>query len=394
MSKPANKTLIGIFVLGAITLLVIGIVVLGSGKFFRKTFKAVCFFEGSVGGLNVGASVVFNGVRIGEVTDVVLRYDTRDFTATIPVYIEIDPQRMKTLGPRPTSFEENLKLLIDHGLRARLELESIVTGKLQVSLSFYPDRPIRLVGADQKYPEIPTIPTTVQEITKRIEQLPLEQIVKDIGSAVAGINRFVNSPEITKTVQSVSQAAEEAKGLMQNLNSQVQPLSSDVQQTLREAQKTIQSVSLAAEEAKGLMQNLNNQVQPLSSDVRQTLREAQKLIREIDVKAATLTSSIDGTVKDVQKLVQNIDRQVGPLGPSIQRTLSSIEKTSDEAGMTLRHAQQTLSVLDSDIGEDSELMYELKKAVKEVGTAGKAIQSLAKTLERQPESLLFGKKKK
>jgi len=330
MGKPANKTMIGIFVLGAITLLVIAIVVLGYGKFFRKTFKAVCFFEGSVGGLDVGAPVVFNGVRMGEVTDVVLRYDERDLTATIPVYIEIDPQRVKTVGPRPTSFEENLKLLIDHGLRARLELESIVTGKLQVSLSFYPDRPIRLIGADQKYPEIPTIPTTVQEITKRIEQLPLEQIVRDIGSAVAGIDRFVNSPEITKTIQSVSQAAEEARGLIQNLKSQT----------------------------------------------------------------ATLTSSIDGTVKDIQKLAQDIDRQVEPLGPSIQKTLSSIEKTSDEAGITLRQAQQTLAVLEGDIGEDSELMYELKKAVKEVGTAGKAIQSLAKALEQQPESLLFGRKKK
>jgi paraquat-inducible protein B len=237
---------------------------------------------------------------------------------------------MKTVGPRPTSSEENLKLLIDHGLKARLELESIVTGKLLVSLSFYPDRPIRLIGADQKYPEIPTIPTTVQEITKRIEQLPLEEIIKNIATAVEGINRLVNSPEITKTIRSVSVAAEEAKGLIQNLKSQT----------------------------------------------------------------TTLTSSIDGTVKDVQKLVQDIDRQVEPLGPSIQRTLSSIEKTSDEAGMTFRQAQQILAALEGDIGEDSELMYELKKAVKEVGTAGKAIQSLAKALEQQPESLLFGKKKK
>jgi paraquat-inducible protein B len=77
MSKPGNKRLIGVFVLGAIALLVIAVVVLGSGKFFRKTFRAVCFFEGSVGGLSVGAPVVFNGVRIGSVTDVVLRYDTR-----------------------------------------------------------------------------------------------------------------------------------------------------------------------------------------------------------------------------------------------------------------------------------------------------------------------------
>jgi paraquat-inducible protein B len=355
MSKPANKTLIGIFVLSAMALLVIAIFVLGSGQFFRKTFKAVCFFEGSIGGLNVGAPVVFNGVRIGEVRDIVLRYDTKELTTTIPIYIEIDPQRMETTGPRPKSFEETLKLLIDQGLRARLELQSIVTGKLQVALGSYPDRPAKLIGADHKYPEIPTIPMSVQEITKRIEQLPLEEIIKNIAAAVDGINRVVNSPEMTKTIQSVSRAAEESKGLIQNLNSQVQPLSSDVQQTLR---------------------------------------EAQKLIREIDTKATTLTSSIDGTVKDVQKLVQNIHGQVGPLGPSIQRTLSNIEKTSDEAGVTLRQAQKAFTVFEGAIGEDSELMYELTKAVKEVGTAGKAIQGLAKALEQQPESLLFGKKKK
>jgi paraquat-inducible protein B len=329
MSKPANKTLIGVFVLGAITLLVIAAVVLGSGKLFRKTFKAVCYFEGSVGGLDVGAPVVFNGVRIGEVTDVVLRYDTADLTTTIPVYFEVDPRRVTTLGPRPTSFEENLKLLIDHGLRARLELQGIVTGKLQVGLGSYPDRPAKLVGADRKYPEIPTIPTTVQEIAKRLEQLPIEEIMKDIATAVKGINREINSLEKNRTIQSVSSAAEELKSLMQNLNSQVPPISSDVQQTLQ----------------------------------------------------------------DVQKLVQSIDGQVSPLGPSIQRTLASIEKTSDEAGMTLRQAQQTLTALEGDIGEDSELMYALKKAVKEVGIAGKSIQSVAKTLERHPESLLFGKKK-
>ena len=46
MSKPANKTLIGIFVLGAMALVVVAIVVLGSGKLFKKTFLAVCYFRG------------------------------------------------------------------------------------------------------------------------------------------------------------------------------------------------------------------------------------------------------------------------------------------------------------------------------------------------------------
>ena len=77
MSKPANKTMIGIFVLGAIALVVIAIVVLGSGKFFRKTYIAVCYFEGSVGGLNIGAPVVFRGVKVGSVKDVVLRFNLK-----------------------------------------------------------------------------------------------------------------------------------------------------------------------------------------------------------------------------------------------------------------------------------------------------------------------------
>jgi paraquat-inducible protein B len=62
--------------------------------------------------------------------------------------------------------------------------------------------------------------------------------------------------------------------------------------------------------------------------------------------------------------------------------------------LAVQQAQQILAVLEEDIGEDSELMYELKKAVKEVGTAGTAVRSLARALEQQPESLLFGKKKK
>jgi paraquat-inducible protein B len=37
MSKPANKTMIGAFVVGAVVLAVTAVVLFGSGKFFRKT---------------------------------------------------------------------------------------------------------------------------------------------------------------------------------------------------------------------------------------------------------------------------------------------------------------------------------------------------------------------
>ena len=37
MAKEANKTLIGLFVVGAVVLLVVALVVFGGGKFFKET---------------------------------------------------------------------------------------------------------------------------------------------------------------------------------------------------------------------------------------------------------------------------------------------------------------------------------------------------------------------
>ncbi len=147
MSKPASKTLIGIFVLGAIALAVIGIVVLGSGKFFKETVGVVCYFEGDIKGLNVGSPVVFRGVKVGSVTNILLRFDPQTLDFKIPVFIEIEPDRIETIGPRGKKGER-MKPLIDKGLRAQLEMQSFVTGQLQIALNLLPDKPAKFVGTD------------------------------------------------------------------------------------------------------------------------------------------------------------------------------------------------------------------------------------------------------
>jgi paraquat-inducible protein B len=328
MSKPANKRLIGVFVLGAIALLVIAVVVLGSGKFFKKSFPAVCHFEGSVGGLNVGAPVVFRGAKVGTVTSVKLRFDSKSDEIQIPVFLEIEPERLETKD-RSGRLEPvaTLRLLIDRGLKARLEPQSILTGQMQVALDFYPERPARFVGADSGYPEIPTIPTPLQELAKRIEKLPLEQIIKDIGSAVAGIDRFVNSPEITNTLHFVSLAAEGADGLIGKLNARIDPL----------------------------------------------------------------VLNIDAGVKDARKLLQNIDRQVEPLGPSIQKASDSLEKTLKSADGAFHSAQKTIDGVEATTSEDSPLAYQINKTLEEVSNLARSVRRLADYLERHPESVLRGK---
>ena len=331
MSKQANKTVIGIFVVVAIALVVAAVLILGSGKFFRKTFTAVCYFEGSVGGLNIGAPVVFRGVRIGSVKDVILRVDSRKLIFTIPVYIEIEPNKFEVIGTRTGELGGNLKTFIDRGLRATLESQSIVTGQMQVGLDFRPDKPAKFAEFkyDQTTPEIPTVPTPMQELAQKIQKIPIEQIFENLNSTLAAIEKLVTSPTIPEAFR---------------------------------------SVNLALGDVRKLVQNVDNRIGPLASSIEGTVNDYGKLARNADSKIDTLSLGLGDTIKEIQKAV------------------SSMEKTLGEVQSTLVQTRQTLS-------EDSTLSYEITETLEEVQKGVRAIRLLADDLKRHPESVIWGKGK-
>jgi paraquat-inducible protein B len=338
MSKPANKTMIGLFVLGAIALVVIAIVTLGSGKLFKRTTTAVCYFEGSVGGLNEGAPVLFRGVKIGTVKDIAFRFDPKKASVTIPVFIELEQRRK---GVTKEEIIETYKQLIDRGLKAQLEMQSIVTGQLQVALDFYPDKPAKFVGIDPEYLEIPTVVSPLQELQKKVEKIPIDQIFQKVLEAVAGIEKVVNSPEIPETIHSINEAAKEIKPLAANLG---------------EAVKDVQK----------LVQNVDGQVGPLATNLNETIQEAK------------------GTIQEAKGTIKNIDSRIGVLGEGIERTIKAAEATITVAEKTLRN-------IEANVGENSTIIYELNKSLEEVRKFTRSLRSLADHLERQPESVIWGK---
>ncbi len=347
MSKPANKTLIGIFVLGAIALVVVAIVVLGSGKFFKETFTAVCFFEGSVGGLNVGSPVVFRGVKIGSVKNIVLTYNPKDLVFKIPVYIEIDPSSFKATGPTAVRARpgQNLKLLIDRGLRASLQMQSIVTGQLEVGLDFHPDKPATYVGYDPEYQEIPTVPTPLQELAKKIEKIPIEEIFEKLLSAIEGIEKVVKSTEI---------------------------------------EEAIRSVNLALSDVRKLVQNVDGQVGPLTANLNDAVQDVRKLVQNADAKVTGLASNLDEAVKETRNLIRDVDDQIEPLAASIEGTIRSAEAT-------VKVAQKAIEGIEGTVGEDSTLVYELNKTLEEISALARSIRVLSDYLQRRPESAIWGK---
>jgi paraquat-inducible protein B len=116
MAKRSNPKLIGGFVIGAIALLIAGILAFGGGQYFSRKEKGVLFFEGSLAGLDVGSPVTFRGVPVGSVTGIVIEYDVTTQSLHIPVYIEVDPQKFEIVsGARST---KNIQELVARGLRA------------------------------------------------------------------------------------------------------------------------------------------------------------------------------------------------------------------------------------------------------------------------------------
>jgi paraquat-inducible protein B len=99
--KRANPAVIGGFVIGAVALLVIGLLVFGGAGWFVQRDTFIAYFPGSVKGLHVGAPVDFRGVTIGQVKEIRVLFDPRQLDARIPVIMELDATQIDVAGGAP-----------------------------------------------------------------------------------------------------------------------------------------------------------------------------------------------------------------------------------------------------------------------------------------------------
>ena len=219
MSKPVNPMAIGGFLVAGLALLITALLVFGGGQFFKPKLHWVVYFESSLNGLNVGAPVKVQGVQVGTVKEIVLQMDVKHNRLMKPVVLEIEPgSRVNPQGeaiqPALTAKErhERLQSFIDAGLRARLELQSLLTGLLYVNLDFYPNYETRLTGLSYKdYPAVPAIPTTVDEvkgalehIVTKIKDMPIDSMVRDLSATLAEIRIIVASDETRQSREALA----------------------------------------------------------------------------------------------------------------------------------------------------------------------------------------------
>lgn len=272
MSVKASKALIGAFVLAALALAVAAVVLFGTGKLFVPQKKYVMYFEASVKGLSVGAPVVFRGVKIGSVTDISLKEDMEDMTVRIPVVAQINMNKFQMSG-KDSKGPESHQSRIERGLRAQLQYQSLVTGQRMIGFDFHPETPVRVVSDTVDYPQIPTIQSTSGELTGKLEELPIKQLVERTNALVGGLERMVNSPDMQEAPRTLNLAAADARKLIQKIDREVDLLSPDARETLNAATATLQQADRVLTFEEGPSAELMNNINLTLTNTRETLDE-------------------------------------------------------------------------------------------------------------------------
>lgn len=196
---------------------------------FTKKVNFVLFFDSSVRGLSIGAPVEFKGIKIGSVLDIRLEYDKNNTSFSIPVLIEVEPERIIQHDTQEVdNTDETLQNMVKNGLRARLQTGSLITGQLFVELDMFPESAVVMRGdGTSRYPELPTIEAanfdaitkSVQNLVAKLDRIKFDKIGDELLGTLQGTNRIVNSPEIEGTVQDLEKAMASLRSILKKVDS-------------------------------------------------------------------------------------------------------------------------------------------------------------------------------
>ena len=292
--------MIGGFVIGAIALLLTFVLILGSGRLFRKKYSFVLLFDSNVNGLRLGAPVKFRGVEIGRVTDILLNINQLEgvqsglFSSTsIPVLIEIDRDRILARGVPQVDLDDPAAFnrLVHDGLRAQLALESIVTGMLYVNLEMSPlTAPRLLLTKNSTYREIPTVPRQfelvqdqVATIVAKLNETDLQGFIASGKSTSDSIRRFIDSPQLKDTIGSMRSTLESMRSTLSQLRAAVKRTDTKLAPVMSDADRLMIDTDRMMKEAENTLNSLQSNIEPNSA-------LAYKLDRALDEISAAAIS--------------------------------------------------------------------------------------------------------
>lgn len=319
MKIKLSPAAVGMFVLGALLLAVIAFLSFGGTNVFSKPTRFLVYFDESVSGLDPGASVKLNGVRVGRVAVINVRFDQARKESLVQVICEVDSNILTDSAGKQIDLTNPAELqnLIDRGLRARLSLTGI-TGLLFVELKFedartYPPNPRFM--ADQ-YPVVPAITSPISEVQQsiveivaNIKKVDFAELSKELKTLLASTNRKVSDLDVKALAERVGRAADAVEAFANS----------------PEARKAFANLNTAIDETRAAVAKIEAQSGPVSDELKKTLADAQAALQSFhDAAAATrrFVAAQGGVGEEVTKTL----RQVAEAAATIERLADYLER--------------------------------------------------------------------
>jgi phospholipid/cholesterol/gamma-HCH transport system substrate-binding protein len=265
METKANYMVIGLFTL-AVIIGVFGFVywfqnVGGAGE---RAFYRVQF-EDSVSGLRTGATVLFNGIRVGEVTE-----------------LRLDPQRPKQVSAI-ISIDKSVAVRADTEIG--LEFQGL-TGIASLSLKGgSPSSPV-LVGAKDNPPVLTALPGATQDVTQAARNTlrRLDEFIVDNQKSFH--NALDNIEKVSAALARNSDRIDKISEGLQNLTGGPDGKSGEMNEAARSIRTLADNLDKRTADITAgvnrLTGNGNRQLDSLASNANRTLAEIERAVKNLD----------------------------------------------------------------------------------------------------------------
>jgi len=293
MSQKPNYFKIGIFVIAGTLILAVAIIIFGAGKFFEKKYVVETYFDQSIQGLEVGAALKFQGVQVGNISEVgfVFQDYNTDFQYVL-VRAEIYPNKGRHKGKSKlfvddSDRERGFDKMIAKGLRLQLASQGITGIAFLNAVYFEPELypPLNL-NWKPKYTYIPSAPgtialitKTIEKLTKTIESIDFKEISDDVENLVKTLNIAVQKADIPKV-------SEDLQNLLVTLDKTVANANNLI--SSKEIRKTLTNIAETTEELKRTLKRTDRLIQNREHNIEITLNNVQRISEDLSEFMVTL----------------------------------------------------------------------------------------------------------
>ncbi len=327
------------------------------------------YFDDSLHGLSRGSVIEFSGVKVGKVEGIrlVKTDDGSHIKARVKVSLNIDKF---SRDEDAKEAEELLRGLVADGLAAQLTVDSLITGAQFIALNMPASTDEINKSSEPKFEllastddNVPRFPTTIAKTG--LLNFDATEVSRELNKTLASVTALVSSNDIKQMLSGLATTTDSLGRISQQLDQE--GFSGELLAMLNNAKKATKDISQLILDSRSAIGKIGNATNLLQKDASNTMKSFSNVANKLQ--------------KDANQSMRTFNNVANKLQKDVSVTLNSVSKASNTMDKGLN----------ATLGEDSGLQYRLQLLINDLSEASKSFSVLADTIQRKPNSVIFGK---